>query len=167
MDPKDIPSQVDGQTQGTQGHQSTVPTSTTTPDKDNDELNKPPLQQRWSKGVLTRTGSTQSSVSVISSNNDICRICHCEGDDELPLVTPCLCLGSLQHVHQACLQQWIKSSNTKSCEMCRFPFVMQTKLKPIGKVNNINTTGPLFSPVFRLKTEMIFDNISYAIHMKK
>ncbi|XP_071808112.1 E3 ubiquitin-protein ligase MARCHF8-like [Asterias amurensis] len=133
MDPKDIPSQVDGQTQGTQGHQSTVPTPTTTPDKDNDELNKPPLQQRWSKGVLTRTGSTQSSVSVISSNNDICRICHCEGDDELPLVTPCLCLGSLQHVHQACLQQWIKSSNTKSCELCRFPFVMQTKLKPIGK----------------------------------
>ena len=103
-------------------------------DKDNDEYSSRP--QSCSKGLHQRSGSTQSSVSVISSQSDICRICHCEGDEELPLVTPCLCLGSLQHVHQACLQQWIKSSDTKSCELCRFKFVMQTKLKPIGKVGN-------------------------------
>ncbi|XP_070545105.1 E3 ubiquitin-protein ligase MARCHF8-like [Ptychodera flava] len=75
----------------------------------------------------------QSSVSMVSSNADICRICHCEGDSELPLITPCLCSGSLKFVHQQCLQQWIKSSDTKSCELCKFEFFMQSKLKPIGK----------------------------------
>ena len=78
--------------------------------------------------------SLASTPSLLSNQNDICRICHCEGDDDMPLIHPCLCLGSLQFVHQACIQQWIKSSNTKSCELCRFEFVMQSKLKPFGKV---------------------------------
>lgn len=72
--------------------------------------------------------------SIVSSQGDICRICHCEGDEEMPLIYPCLCLGSLHFVHQACIQQWIKSSNTKNCELCRFEFIMQSKLKPLGKV---------------------------------
>ncbi|XP_071512157.1 E3 ubiquitin-protein ligase MARCHF8-like [Diadema antillarum] len=81
-------------------------------------------------------GKRESLVSIpslISNQNDICRICHCEGDEETPLIHPCLCLGSLQYVHQACIQQWIKSSNTKHCELCRFEFIMQSKLKPLGK----------------------------------
>lgn len=63
-----------------------------------------------------------------------CRICHCEGDDESPLITPCHCTGSLRFVHQACLQQWIKSSDTRCCELCKYEFIMETKLKPLRKV---------------------------------
>ena len=85
--------------------------------------------------ITKRSSSSQSTTSLMSNQGDICRICHCEADEESPLITPCLCLGSLQHVHQGCIQQWIKSSNTQHCELCRFPFVMQTKLKPIGKVS--------------------------------
>ncbi|XP_013932048.1 PREDICTED: uncharacterized protein LOC106557352, partial [Thamnophis sirtalis] len=49
----------------------------------------------------------------LSDEFDVCRICHCEGDDESPLITPCRCTGTLRFVHQACLHQWIKHSNTK------------------------------------------------------
>lgn len=62
------------------------------------------------------------------------RICHCEGDDESPLITPCHCTGSLHFVHQSCLQQWIKSSDTRCCELCKYEFIMETKLKPLRKV---------------------------------
>uniref|UniRef100_T1J3B9 RING-CH-type domain-containing protein n=1 Tax=Strigamia maritima TaxID=126957 RepID=T1J3B9_STRMM len=58
------------------------------------------------------------------------RICHCEGDADAPLISPCYCAGSLHYVHQSCLQQWIKNSNIKNCELCKFQFVMQTKMKP-------------------------------------
>ena len=63
----------------------------------------------------------------------VCRICHCEGDDECPLIMPCRCTGSLSFVHQACLNQWIKSSDTRCCELCKFDFIMETKLKPLRK----------------------------------
>lgn len=69
------------------------------------------------------------------SDRDMCRICHCEGDHQLPLISPCFCSGSLKFVHQACLQQWIKSSDTKCCELCKFEFIMNTKLKPFTKVS--------------------------------
>lgn len=64
------------------------------------------------------------------------RICHCEGDEESPLITPCHCTGSLRFVHQSCLQQWIKSSDTRCCELCKYEFIMETKLKPLRKVTH-------------------------------
>uniref|UniRef100_A0A3Q3VZ20 Uncharacterized protein n=1 Tax=Mola mola TaxID=94237 RepID=A0A3Q3VZ20_MOLML len=67
------------------------------------------------------------------SELEVCRICHCEGDDECPLIMPCRCTGSLRFVHRACLNQWIKSSDTRCCELCKFDFVMETKLKPLRK----------------------------------
>lgn len=69
----------------------------------------------------------------------VCRICHCEGDEECPLITPCRCTGSLSFVHQSCLNQWIKSSDTRCCELCKFDFIMETKLKPLRKVNTLIT----------------------------
>ncbi|XP_030594380.1 uncharacterized protein marchf1 isoform X2 [Archocentrus centrarchus] len=67
------------------------------------------------------------------SELEVCRICHCEGDDECPLIMPCRCTGSLSFVHQGCLNQWIKSSDTRCCELCKFDFIMETKLKPLSK----------------------------------
>lgn len=74
-----------------------------------------------------------SNASLISNTADACRICHCEGEIDAPLISPCECLGSLRYVHQACLQQWIKSANTKSCELCKHDFHMTTKVKPFQK----------------------------------
>lgn len=84
----------------------------------------------------------------------LCRICHCEGGDDCPLIMPCRCTGSLSFVHQGCLNQWIKSSDTRCCELCKFDFVMETKLKPLRKVGMRTQTaallqpgGPLWAPV--------------------
>lgn len=85
--------------------------------------------------------SAFSRTSVTPSNQDICRICHCEGDDESPLITPCHCTGSLHFVHQACLQQWIKSSDTRCCELCKYEFIMETKLKPLRKWEKLQMTA--------------------------
>ncbi|KAM3864786.1 E3 ubiquitin-protein ligase MARCHF8 [Diretmus argenteus] len=85
-----------------------------------------------SKASNSATGlGAASRTSVTPSSQDICRICHCEGDEECPLITPCWCTGSLRFVHRACLNQWIKSSDTRCCELCRFNFIMETKLKPL------------------------------------
>ncbi|XP_007897555.1 E3 ubiquitin-protein ligase MARCH8 isoform X2 [Callorhinchus milii] len=84
---------------------------------------------------------TFSRISVSPSNQDICRICHCEGDEEGPLITPCHCTGSLRFVHQACLQQWIKSSDTRCCELCKYEFIMETKLKPLRKWEKLQMTA--------------------------
>ncbi|XP_026215898.1 chromodomain-helicase-DNA-binding protein Mi-2 homolog [Anabas testudineus] len=74
-----------------------------------------------------------SGLCSDDSELEVCRICHCEGDDECPLIMPCRCTGSLSFVHQACLNQWIKSSDTRCCELCKFDFVMEMKLKPLRK----------------------------------
>ncbi|XP_073775926.1 E3 ubiquitin-protein ligase MARCHF8 isoform X6 [Danio rerio] len=80
-------------------------------------------------------------LSPYSLSGDCCRICHCEGDDESPLITPCHCTGSLRFVHQACLQQWIKSSDTRCCELCKYDFIMETKLKPLRKWEKLQMTA--------------------------
>ncbi|KAM4051700.1 E3 ubiquitin-protein ligase MARCHF1 [Anomaloglossus baeobatrachus] len=71
---------------------------------------------------------------------EVCRICHCEGDDENSLITPCRCTGTLRFVHQGCLHQWIKSSDTRCCELCKYDFVMETKLKPLRKWEKLQMT---------------------------
>ncbi|XP_025414084.1 E3 ubiquitin-protein ligase MARCH2 isoform X2 [Sipha flava] len=81
------------------------------------------------------------NTSFSSMNFDICRICHCEGDIDTPLIAPCYCAGSLRFVHQVCLQQWIKSSNIRCCELCKFQFIMQTKTKPFSQWEQLEMSG--------------------------
>lgn len=76
-----------------------------------------------------------SSSNISNSNGDICRICHCEADIGNPLLSPCYCSGSLKYVHQTCLQQWLAASDTRSCELCKFNFILHTKIKPISEVS--------------------------------
>lgn len=82
-----------------------------------------------------------SQASSLSNGHDICRICHCEGDSEVPLIAPCYCSGSLRYVHQACLQQWIKSSDIRSCELCKFQFIMHSKIKPFSEWETLEMSG--------------------------
>lgn len=85
--------------------------------------------------------SESQSSSQTSTSVEICRICHCEGDAEGGLITPCYCSGSLRYVHQTCLQQWIKSSNIRCCELCKFQFIMHTKTKPFTEWEPLEMTG--------------------------
>ena len=72
---------------------------------------------------------------------DICRICHGEGDPSHPLIQPCLCAGSLRFVHHPCLQKWILESSTRSCELCRFQFIMSSESKPFNKWKRLDLTS--------------------------
>ncbi|KAF3852474.1 hypothetical protein F7725_005829 [Dissostichus mawsoni] len=99
-------------------------------------------------------GSTQAQYSD-DSDTEVCRICHCEGDDECALITPCRCTGSLSFVHQFCLNQWIRSSDTRCCELCKFDFVMEMTLKPLCMWERLNMSEAerrkiFFSVVFHL-----------------
>ena len=47
----------------------------------------------------------------------------------MPLIAPCFCAGSLKYVHQDCLQRWIKSSDIRRCELCKYTFTMESKVR--------------------------------------
>ncbi|NWT64029.1 MARH1 ligase, partial [Prunella himalayana] len=131
-----------------------LPNSTRTPEVSGDASHNSTLNEKSpgrstsrssniSKASSPTTGTaprSQSRLSVCPSTQDICRICHCEGDDESPLITPCRCTGTLRFVHQACLHQWIKSSDTRCCELCKYDFIMETKLKPLRKWEKLQMT---------------------------
>ncbi|XP_030372275.1 uncharacterized protein LOC115622471 [Scaptodrosophila lebanonensis] len=100
----------------------------------------------WSTGTGSgqhyanvRFGSGSSQAS--QNSGDICRICHCESDPQNPLLTPCYCSGSLKYVHQQCLQQWLTASETNSCELCKFPFIMHSKIKPFNEWQSLDISG--------------------------
>jgi len=81
--------------------------------------------------IKTKSKTSLSSASSKTSDYpDICRICHCEGTNDEPLISPCYCLGTMQYLHQSCLQRWIKSAGVKSCELCKFEFIMHSEIKP-------------------------------------
>jgi hypothetical protein len=52
-----------------------------------------------------------------------CRICFENKSQNLPLISPCLCEGSIKYVHQNCLKKWLIKSNIKpelaKCEICK------------------------------------------------
>lgn len=62
----------------------------------------------------------QDTTSQIDA--DTCRICRGEGTAEEPLFYPCKCSGSIKHVHQDCLMEWLSHSQKKHCELCKTPF---------------------------------------------
>lgn len=92
----------------------------------------PECAQEQCEKPQARTRDSLTSSSTVDM--DICRICHCEAEPDMPLISPCVCSGSLAYVHQSCLQRWIKSSDTKKCELCKYEFIMESKMKPINKV---------------------------------
>ena len=53
-----------------------------------------------SDGRQERANSATSIASTLSLTGDFCKICHCGGEPNTPLITPCFCSGSLKHVHQ-------------------------------------------------------------------
>ncbi|UJR29067.1 hypothetical protein I4U23_010281 [Adineta vaga] len=96
-------------------------------------ITSPLLLSSSNNETLSRQMSLSSTSSKTSDNPDICRICHCESTPDEPLISPCLCLGTMQYLHQSCLQRWIKSAGVKSCELCKFEFIMHSEIKPFNQ----------------------------------
>jgi len=128
-------------------HQIVV--NSTSPQQNNNKNSKETIKSKSSESEIgedvteiPKTAQKQSisCVSVASSVLEICRICHCEAEPDQPLISPCHCSGSLRYVHQSCLQKWIKSSDTKKCELCYYEFVMEAKMKPFRKWQALEMT---------------------------
>jgi hypothetical protein len=61
-----------------------------------------------------------------------CRICYEEETEEHKVMSPCLCTGSVQYMHESCLKEWVmvKFSDVQSaaCELCKHTFNYETVL---------------------------------------
>ncbi|CAJ0930900.1 unnamed protein product, partial [Mesorhabditis belari] len=55
--------------------------------------------------------------------SSFCRICL---SDDAPLITPCKCRGTIAHVHNDCLLEWVQVSGSTRCELCHGEFVMRS-----------------------------------------
>lgn len=103
-------------------------------------ISQKPILATEANGNIQTKVQTTTLVPCSDEELEVCRICHCEGDEECPLITPCHCTGSLRFVHQGCLHQWIKSSDTRCCELCSYQFIMETHLKPLRKWEKLHMT---------------------------
>lgn len=68
----------------------------------------------------------------MSELENSCRVCRGEGTASQPLLHPCMCRGSIKHIHQDCLLEWLKHSNksTKKCDICNTPYKFRTIYDP-------------------------------------
>ena len=80
------------------------------------------------------------TASAMTSSEDICKICHCGSKESgTPLISPCLCAGSIKFVHEECLiMKWVKTSTSKTCELCKHKIA--TELKPFAKWERVDLT---------------------------
>ncbi|BES89056.1 (Membrane-Associated Ring finger (C3HHypothetical protein)) [Nesidiocoris tenuis] len=77
-----------------------------------------------------------SPAKSFCSTASACRICH-EGDTVGPLTSPCECKGTIALVHNCCLEKWLTTSNTSTCEVCQYNFkVSRTPRPPSQWLNN-------------------------------
>ena len=64
-----------------------------------------------------------------SKENKICKICFEKETKLNPLISPCLCEGTMKYVHQSCLKHWIETSNIKpnlsKCEICKCRYMIR------------------------------------------
>lgn len=66
--------------------------------------------------------------SVWSVGSYVCRICHTNEQSE-GLISPCLCKGSVAHIHKSCLEYWLSTSGILYCEICHYEFNTEQTLR--------------------------------------
>ncbi|XP_031170623.1 probable E3 ubiquitin-protein ligase MARCHF10 isoform X3 [Sander lucioperca] len=80
-----------------------------------------------SKEIVCRPKQRLLDESSDEEEVEQCRICHSgESSPTNPLISPCLCSGSMQFVHLDCLKKWIRTKiesgsgpyTVKRCELC-------------------------------------------------
>ncbi|EEB13582.1 membrane-associated RING finger protein, putative [Pediculus humanus corporis] len=80
-----------------------------------------------------------------------CRICHEDGIKE-ELISPCACAGSVGLAHAKCIEQWLSSSNTTNCEICKYQYNISIKSKSflqwLKNKNPLNGPSGFYGDVF-------------------
>ncbi|XP_077988421.1 E3 ubiquitin-protein ligase MARCHF3-like [Glandiceps talaboti] len=100
-----------------------------------------PVAKFTSSGVITSSSEDSqpsmkaclslTSFSTVLSDGPICRICH-EGDKYgEELISPCHCTGTMRYLHRGCIEHWLATANTTTCELCHYEFRTRKKSQPI------------------------------------
>lgn len=76
------------------------------------------------------------AAETVPQSERICKICHSACNEASPYAHPCKCKGSLKFIHVECLNEWLKLTKTKKCDICNYPFKFEKKFK-IGTPKNV------------------------------
>ena len=57
-----------------------------------------------------------------------CRICFSPEEDNNRLIKPCNCKGSMEYVHEKCINQWIRHAGIDKCDLCGFKLRTKERL---------------------------------------
>lgn len=121
--------------------------------------------------LLEENGAACTAISedTEGAQSMLCRICLLEGStDDDPMIKPCQCKGSIEHVHLGCLRHWIRGrlnlSDTPEgsyfyrplpCELCKTAYPayvnMGTERTPLVEV-------PKTTPPFIVLENMMRDS---------
>ncbi|XP_023226176.1 E3 ubiquitin-protein ligase MARCH3-like isoform X1 [Centruroides sculpturatus] len=66
----------------------------------------------------TTSNSITGTINISRSDEPKCRICYYNSQKE-KLISPCQCKGSIGLIHRTCLQKWLETRDTNSCELCK------------------------------------------------
>uniref|UniRef100_A0A182FGG1 Uncharacterized protein n=1 Tax=Anopheles albimanus TaxID=7167 RepID=A0A182FGG1_ANOAL len=81
---------------------------------------------------ISRNGSAShcciDGLRTSSIDSVVCRICQ-SSSEELRLVSPCRCKGTMKYVHLECLEVWLNRSGLARCELCLYPFQTHESLR--------------------------------------
>ena len=88
----------------------------------------------WMGVIAASVCTSIVAVDVCSvASSPICRICHEAGVREA-LLSPCKCRGTLGLVHRSCIERWLSTANTDSCEICSFRYQTVRKARSFREV---------------------------------
>jgi hypothetical protein len=123
---------------------------------------------------------------TVNKNKKICRICFSEEENidmENPLISPCLCKGSMKYIHYKCLKNWLESKiqaspfssielkdnigmcyceNDLICELCKKKFPDYINYK--GKLFNLTLYQTHFQKYLIFESQQIEDEKKF-IHI--
>ena len=93
-------------------------------DLNNSTFNYPKTQKEIPKNISSQLKLfNDSKIYELLNLKKICRICLEKGNKDNPLISPCLCEGSIKYVHQSCLKKWLIKSKIRPelsrCEICK------------------------------------------------
>lgn len=69
----------------------------------------------------------------VVQDNPTCRVCYEENAKNL--ISPCLCSGSAEYIHETCLKNWISHQEgsilAPKCEICGFYYKTEIKVQKV------------------------------------
>ena len=93
----------------------------------------------------------KKKFDLSSNEKRRCKICLEEETKNNPLISPCLCTGSIRYIHNDCLKKWIVEQKTSvfdaKCEICKtaynIDFIFENILNKHKKSKFIRKEGSL------------------------